>query len=102
MPWGDCVDKTTNVPTLRCIPIVINNVVYGALALSGIAATILIIISGIKFLLSNGDQLKVEQARKTMTFAIIGLVIILLSFFLINVIAKITGASCILKFLGCR
>ncbi len=102
MNWGDCVDPDTGIATLRCIPIIINNVVYAALALAGVAAVFLITISGIKFMLSGGDQLKIEQARKTLTYAIIGLVLVLGSFFIINVIATVTGASCILKFLGCR
>ena len=102
MDWGNCVDQATKVPTLRCIPVVITNVVYGVLALSGVATIILLVISGIKFLLSGGDQIKLEQARKTATFAIIGLVIILASFFMVNVIAKLTGATCIIKFLGCN
>jgi len=51
------------------------------------------------FLTSGGDQKRVESAKKTMTFAILGIVLIFLSFAIINLIAYVTGVSCI-KILG--
>ncbi len=40
----------------------------------------------------------VEDARNTLTYAIIGLVVILLSFYIISVISDITGIGCIKQF----
>ena len=94
--WGDCV--VDGVPTLKCVPVVFQNIISAALVFAGIVALFFIIVSGIKMIASGGDPKGVEGARKTMTFAIIGLVIILMSFFIINMISYITGVTCITSF----
>jgi hypothetical protein len=91
--WTSCLDN--DVATLQCIPIVLKNVVSAALLFSGTIALILIIISGIKFITSKGDQKQVDTAKRTLTYAVLGLIIILLSFFIINFISYITGVKCI-------
>lgn len=93
----DCIDSS-GVPTLQCIPAVFQNIVTAALVFAGIVAVIIVILSGIKFITSSGDPKQVEGAKKTMTFAIIGLIIIFLSFTVIKVIGVITGAECISMF----
>lgn len=47
--------------------------------IAGVAALIMIIVSGINFMTSNGDSAKVTSARHTLTNAIIGLVVIILA-----------------------
>lgn len=96
-PWDNCV-TAEGVATLQCIPTVFNNLVTAALFFSGIIAVFIIVMSGIKFITSGGDPKQVEGAKGTLTYAIIGLVLILLSFFIINIIAGITGAECIKLF----
>lgn len=96
MDWGSCVQD--GVATLNCIPIVFRNVVNWALILSGTTALFLIIWSGIRYIRSGGDQEKLKGARETLTYAIIGLVIILLSFGIINLISYITNVGCIKQF----
>jgi len=91
--WGDCVQN--GVATLACIPIVFSNVVDWAVALAGLAAVFFIIFSGIKFLTSGGDPKQVEGARKTLTYAIAGLIIVFLAFAIIKLIGTMTGANCI-------
>jgi hypothetical protein len=99
-PWDSCLAGTgdTKAATLDCIPIVFENIVRAALIFAGIVALFFIIISGIKLLTSGGDPKAVDAAKKTLTYAIIGLVIILGSFFIISVIGYITGVECINTF----
>ncbi len=92
MQWGNCLDKN-GVATLACIPVVLNNIINAALVFSGIVALILIIFSGIKFISSKGDQNEIDSAKKTLTYAIIGLIVIFLSFFVVRVIGQITGVE---------
>jgi Type IV secretion system pilin len=96
MDWGSCVQN--GVATLQCIPIVFKNIVFWLFALAGIAAVFFVMFAGVKFLTSGGDPKQVEGARKTMTYAIIGLVVILLSFAIVNLIAVVTGTTCITAF----
>jgi len=91
--WGDCV--VDGVAKLTCLPIVLNNVINFALIASGVVALFFIIWAGAKLVTSGGDQKRVEGARKTLTWAIIGLVIILLAFFIVNMVSFLTGVECI-------
>jgi len=86
------------IATLNCIPFVFQNVVTWALIFAVILAVFFIMFAGIKFLRSGGQEKLVEDARNTLTYAIIGLVVILLSFFIISVISDITGVGCIKQF----
>lgn len=89
--WGSCLEG--DVATLKCIPVVLQNVVNFLVMFAAVVAVFLIVWSGIKFVTSQGDQQKVESARKTMTWAIAGLIFILASFFIINFIAQFTGVT---------
>jgi hypothetical protein len=93
--WDGCVEN--GVATLRCIPIVLNNLVSAALIFVGITTAFLIVLAGIKFVTSGGDPKQVDSAKKILTFAIIGLVIVLSSFAIINFIAYTTGTPSITK-----
>jgi hypothetical protein len=87
------------VATLSCFVPMFHNIVNWALILAGAVSLIFILIGAIQFLTSSGDQKRVDSAKKTMTFAIVGIVLIFLSFAIINFLAYTTGASCI-KLLG--
>lgn len=80
------------IGNIGCLPYFLKNIVNAGFVLAAIIAVVLIILSGIKLLMSGGDPEKVASARRSLTFTIIGLVIVLLSFVIINLIARITGA----------
>lgn len=96
--WGSCVEN--GVATLRCLPVVFSNLVSGALIFVGSVAVLLIIYAGSRFVMSGGDPKRVEEARKILTFAIIGLVIVLSSFAIMYFISYATGVKCITSFGG--
>jgi hypothetical protein len=85
----------TGVATLGCIPNLLNNLVTLLFGLVGIVAVIFVIYGGAKFVLSGGDEKQVEGARKTITYALIGLVVVILAFAIVNFISYITGVGCI-------
>lgn len=96
MDWGSCLaGGEDKVATLRCVPIVFMNVINALLVFVGAVTVIFIIIGGIKILTSSGDPKQVTGARQTITYAILGLVLVLLSFLIVNIIASVTGVSCI-------
>ncbi|MBI2621395.1 MAG: hypothetical protein HYW63_01960 [Candidatus Levybacteria bacterium] len=98
LPTRCLVGGADQVATIDCIPIIIGNVVFWLLVGAGILALVLIVISGFKFVFSGGDPKQVEGARKTLTWAIIGLVLILFSFAIVAFIARTTGVACITRF----
>jgi len=50
----------------------------------GLIATVFVIYGGFLYITSQGDDGNVEKAKKILTFAAIGILIILISFALIN------------------
>lgn len=91
-------DAPNRAPTLDCIGVVFQNVIAFLLILAGAVAVIFVILSGVKFLTSGGDPKQVEGARHTMTYAIIGLIVVLLAFGIVNIIADLTKTDCIKEF----
>lgn len=87
-----------NPASIQCLEVLFGNVVNALLVLVGTVTVILIIYAGIKFILSGGDNKQLEGARKTLTYAFIGLAIVLFSFFVINIIGFVTGVTCIKGF----
>ncbi len=91
--WGDCINDR-GIATLRCVPIALSAIISYAMIFSGIVAVFFIVLSGIKFMTSGGDPEKVSGSRKTMTFAILGLGLILLSFVALKIVSNLTGVQC--------
>lgn len=96
MNWDSCLDSR-GIATLQCVPIVFNNIILWALILSGVVALFFIVFAGFKYINSGGDPKQVGAAQQTLTWAIVGLILIFLSFFIINFIAELTGVECIKK-----
>ena len=69
---------------------VTNTVLY----IVGIIAVIMLIIGGIRYVISGGDAKKVTDAKNTVLYAIIGLVICFLAFAIVNfVISALPSGS---------
>lgn len=102
MDWSQClkqVDSGTTassqkIASLSCIQVVYGNLGNALFVFSGIVAVFFIAFSGIQFLTSGGDPIRVGKARQSLTFAVVGLVIIVLSYFIIQLVARVTGTDC--------
>ncbi len=60
--------------------------------LLGIAATIavlFIIISGIRYIISTGDQNEITGAKATLKYSIMGLIVVILAMVVVNVVIRI-------------
>ena len=102
--WGgNCVDAN-GVASLKCLPYVFSNIVRAALMFVGVVAVFLIVWAGIKFIRSGGDPKETQSARSMITYAIIGLILVLCSFAIIYFIAYLTHTNCItqLSFTSCQ
>lgn len=54
----------------------------------GVAAVIMIIVSGIRYVVSAGDQQAVASAKNAIIYSIIGLVIALMAFAIVNFVLE--------------
>jgi hypothetical protein len=71
---------------------VFGNIVGVALGLAGIALFIMLLVGGFRYITAGGDPKGVEGARKTLTYAVSGIVLIALSFLILRFIEQFTGA----------
>lgn len=62
----------------------IKNVVNVLLFIVGIAAVIMIIIGGLRYVTSSGDQSQVTAAKNTILYSVVGLVVAALAYAIVN------------------
>ena len=62
----------------------VKNVLTVVFAIIGIIAVIMIIIGGVNYMTSQGDSQEVQKAKNTILYGIIGMIIALLSFAIVN------------------
>lgn len=66
---------------------VVVNIINGVIGALSIVVVIMIIVGGVGYLTSGGDAGKVEKAKKTILYAVIGAVICVLAFAITNFVA---------------
>jgi hypothetical protein len=59
----------------------------------GIIAVIMIIWGGIRYITSGGDQKKVTDAKNTVLYSVLGLVIAILSYAIVNFVLNTVGTG---------
>lgn len=80
-------------PTLQNLEDVFANVIKIVLGIAGVTFFILLLSSGFKFITSGGDPKALEGAKKTLTYAIGGLILIIVSYLILLLIKEITGVD---------
>ena len=71
---------------------VVNLIINVVLGLVGLVAVVMLILGGIQYTTSSGDAAKVKKAKDTILYGIIGLVVALLAFAIVNfVLGNIFG-----------
>lgn len=87
--------KADNMPTeLLGDDGVFTRITNTALYAVGIISVIMLIYGGLRYVLSGGDNKKVTDAKNTILYAIIGLIISILAYAIVNfVINAVTGGQ---------
>jgi hypothetical protein len=84
---------TSDVPTLKGFETIFGRVVSVALGFGGVVLLIMLIAGGFQFITAGGDPQKVEQAKKTLTYAIAGIILLALAFLILRFISTFTGVD---------
>lgn len=87
------VENVDGVATLRGLEGIFKNIISSLLFIAGIALFIMLVVGGIKFITSGGDPKGLEAAKKTLTYAIGGIVLVAISYLIILFIQIFTGAT---------
>lgn len=93
---GVCVDTVggnTDVATIQGAQCLLANVLSIAITGIGLAGFVMMIVGSFKYLLSGGNAKGIEEAKGTMTMAVIGLVVALSAFIILNIIGGFTGTG---------
>jgi hypothetical protein len=85
LPNGD------DVATLQGFQCLIANVFSVIFTVIGLAGFVMFVIGSLRWMLSGNDSKGVETAKNTMTFSIIGIVVALSGFIILNLIKSFTG-----------
>lgn len=63
-----------------------------AIGLAGLAAVAVLVYSGFQYIAANGDEAKVEKATQGIIYAVVGLVVALISVLIVNfVLDRVLG-----------
>ena len=71
----------------------ITKIVNVILFLIGAVSVIMLIIGGFRYIVSQGDSTKVTSAKNTILYAIIGLIIAILAYAIVNFVMNQVGVS---------
>jgi hypothetical protein len=72
---------------------IIQNILFWLTAIIGIVAIIGFIISGILYLVASGDETQAEKAKKAMTYSIIGVIVGLSGFVVLQAVSYMLSGS---------
>jgi len=92
-----CVNES-GVATVQGIGCLLANVLSVTLTVLGIVGFIMILYAGFNMMVMGGNSQATEKSKNTITFAIIGIILALSSFIIINLISSFTGIEVIKNF----
>ena len=90
---GICTSDGEDVPSFKFIETLFSRILNIAIGLISLAILVMIVVGAYRILTSGGDPKGVQAGKDTITWAVIGLVIALSSYFIIQLIGTITGAD---------
>ena len=93
--WEDittnCIADETQPANLKCLEALFSNVIAALVGAAGLALFVMLVIGGYKYLTAGGDAQAAESARSTMFWAVMGIVLMILSFIILRAIEWFTG-----------
>jgi hypothetical protein len=78
---------------LSCLPTYFGNVLQAIIPLIGILSFVMILVGGFKILTSAGDPKGMAGGRQTITLAIVGIALSIISWLILVLIKNVTGVE---------
>jgi heme O synthase-like polyprenyltransferase len=82
------LSKITGGTTQGDLMTLIYGIINWAIGIAALLCVVILIVSGYKYITAAGDENKVESATKTLTFAIVGLVVCFIAVILVQFVIK--------------
>ncbi len=91
---GVCVGgEAGDVATLQGLECLLGNILSVFFAVIGLAAFVMVVMGAMRILLSGGDSKGMDTGKKTVTLAIIGIVVALSGFILVRLLSSFLGVD---------
>lgn len=88
----------TDTKTFKCLEYIYERVLQNAMGLIMIIMFLMVVSGGIKWLTSSGEPKDIENAKGRITFAIIGLAVIILAWFILKFLSDFLTVPNLLQF----
>lgn len=89
--WSDTSGQQP--ATLKDLEVIVARIIRIAAQLAGLALFVMLVVGGFKLLSSRGDPQKSEEAKQTMTYAVIGLTVIVVSWLILKILGDFLGIN---------
>jgi len=89
LPSGEVAE----IVTLKGLECIFSQILGIVARLAGLAVFVMFILGGWRYLTSGGEKQAAQQARNTLTYAILGLVLLIASWFILRFIKFFTGVD---------
>ena len=73
------------------LEIIVSRLIGAITAVAGLAFLVYFILGGINWITAAGDQAKVDKAKKQLTDAAIGLVVVVVTYFVVGIVGTVLG-----------
>ena len=70
---------------------ILQNVINWILGIAGLLAVLMLVIGGVRYVISAGNPTQTEGAKKTIIYALVGIVVIILAYVLVNTVIGLFG-----------
>lgn len=87
-----------DVATIRGLECLLTNILASATTVIGLASFVMLIVGAFLYLTSGGSTKGTEAGKQTITYAVIGIIVAMLAFFVLTFVASFTGVGGILDF----
>src|SRR3990167_8790533 len=84
-------EEVQDPATFRDLNFLFRNILQSVIVIGGFAAFVMLIFGGFRYLTAQGDPKSISAARGMITWAIVGLAFLILSWLIIRFIADFTG-----------
>lgn len=101
--WAESGCVVSGVATLKCLEVVFQNLLFMASTLVLLVLFLMIIIGAFKYITAGGDAEKVAGAQNTLKYALMGTMLFVGSYLILNIIQVVflggdTGPANLFKF----
>lgn len=82
-------EGTSSQPLVNALRLIVN----GLLIILGIIAAIFVVIGGVRYLTAGSDEDQVESAKRTILYALVGLIIVFLASAIVNFVLNALASA---------